>query len=405
MPTTAGSLALKDAYANQDSSVAKQLRAAGAIILAKANLSEWANFRSSISSSGWSAINGQTRNPYLLDHNPCGSSSGSAVAVSANLCTLAIGTETNGSIVCPAHANGIVGIKPTVGLISRSGIVPISFTQDTAGPMARSVKDAAICLSVLGAKDNNDSKTLVADRKVFLDYRPFLNPDGLSGKRIGVFLEATHFHQEVTDIFNGALEIMRKAGAEIIPLEKVVETGANKASFNVMLYEFKDGLNKYLAGLDPAIPIHSLEELIAFNTSHPSELQYFDQSLLIKAQEKGDLNSADYKASLEQMLQATRSNGIDKVMTTHKLDAIVAPTGSPAWLTNMEEGDLYLGGSSSPAAQSGYPNITLPMGFIDRLPVGISIFGSAWSEGQLIEIAYAFEQLTQIRRAPEFLVD
>ncbi|MDF1546606.1 MAG: amidase [Bacteroidales bacterium] len=403
METTAGSRALIGSHPLQDSWVAKKLKEAGAVILGKANLSEWANFRGNLSTSGWSGVGGLTKNPYILDRNPCGSSSGSGVSVSANLCMLAIGTETNGSIVCPSNNNGIVGIKPTVGLISRSGIIPISFTQDTPGPMARTVKDAAICLSVMTGIDSTDSKTLLSKDKSKKDYTQFLKIDGLKGKRIGLYKRPYGNHYKVDDLMNKTVDFLKSQGVEIIDIEKFTDESINSMSFQVMLYEYKDGLNKYFASLGENAPIKNVEDLIEFNKSDSIELRYFDQALLIMAQEKGDLKSAEYTESLTKMLKAIREEGIDKVMNENNLDAIIAPTGSPAWKTDLVNGDNYLLGSSSPAAISGYPSITVPMGFIDELPVGISFFGRAWSEPVLLEIAYAFEQATLQRRVPMFL--
>jgi len=405
MFTTAGSRALIGSKPLQDSQVATKLRAAGAIILAKANLSEWANFRANISSSGWSGHGGQTKNPYRLDRNPCGSSSGSGVAVSANMCMLAIGTETNGSIVCPSNNNGVVGIKPTVGLVGRSGIIPISFTQDTAGPMARTVRDAAICLGALTGIDERDSKTNESAGKTLTDYTTFLKKDGLKGKKIGLWTGCMGFHFKVDKMVREAVEVMKAQGAEVIEIEKISEENVGKEAFDVLLYEFKDGLNKYFDSLGADAPIKSLEALIEFNKKDDIELRYFDQNILEKAQALGDLNTPEYKTSLHKMLKACRENGIDKVMNENDLDAIVAPTGAPAWKTDLTIGDNYIGSSSSPAARSGYPNITVPMGFINELPVGISIFGRAWTEGVLLEVAYAYEQATKHRKAPEFLKD
>ena len=405
MFTTAGSRALIGSKPLQDSQVATKLRAAGAIILAKANLSEWANFRANISSSGWSGHGGQTKNPYRLDRNPCGSSSGSGVAVSANMCMLAIGTETNGSIVCPSNNNGVVGIKPTVGLVGRSGIIPISFTQDTAGPMARTVRDAAICLGALTGIDERDSKTNESTGKALTDYTTFLKKDGLKGKKIGLWTGCMGFHFKVDIMVREAVEVMKAQGAEVIEIEKISEENVGKEAFDVLLYEFKDGLNKYFDSLGADAPIKSLEALIEFNKKDDIELRYFDQNILEKAQALGDLNTPEYKTSLHKMLKACRENGIDKVMNENDLDAIVAPTGAPAWKTDLTIGDNYIGSSSSPAARSGYPNITVPMGFINELPVGISIFGRAWTEGVLLEVAYAYEQATKHRKAPKFLKD
>jgi amidase len=403
MPTTAGATALRNSYPKNDSWVARKLREAGAIIIAKSNLSEWANFRSKISSSGWSGVGGQTKNPYVLDRNPCGSSSGSGVAVSANLCVLAIGTETNGSIVCPSNNNGIVGIKPTVGLISRSGIIPISFTQDTPGPMARTVTDAALCLGILTGTDPADKKTLGSDGSIQTDYTKFLKKDGLKGKRIGLLKDAMGFHHKVDTLMDQTVKWLKSQGAEVVELTFHFDDNIENASLLVMLYEFKDGLNNYFKGLGKDAPVKSLKELIAFNKSDSVELRYFDQKLLEEAEEKGDLNSAAYKEALAKMLKGTREDGIDKLMSDNRLDAIMAPTGAPAWKTDLIDGDLYLGGNSSLAAISGYPNITVPMGFISDLPIGVSFFGRAWSEPILLEIAYAFEQGTKHRKPPKFL--
>lgn len=400
MHTTAGSRALEGSRPLKDSFVAKQLREAGAVILGKANLSEWANFRGDLSSSGWSGLGGQTKNPYILDRNPCGSSAGSAVAVSANLSVLAIGTETNGSIVCPSHANGIVGIKPTVGLVSRSGIIPISFTQDTAGPMARTVRDAAVCLGVLVGVDKEDIKTLESKDMYYEDYTVFLNSDGLKGKRIGWFKGPSGRHFKVDALMEETIKWMEGQGATIVPIDQLTDSGTGAHSFQVMLYEYKDGLNNYFASLGPDAPIKNLEELIAFNKKDSLELLYYDQKYLEQAQEKGDLDSEEYLEALASMKRKSREEGIDKVMEDNQLDAIVAPTGSPAWKTDWINGDSFHLGSSSPAAHAGYPNITLPMGMIGGLPVGISIFGTAWSEPKLLEIAYAFEQGTLKREAP-----
>jgi amidase len=403
MPTTAGSRALQESFPMKDSFVAQKLRDAGAIILGKANLSEWANFRGELSSSGWSGVGGQTRNPYVLDRNPCGSSSGSGAAVSANLTMFAIGTETNGSIVCPSHANGIVGIKPTVGLVSRSGIVPIAFSLDIAGPMARSVADAAIALGALTGIDADDSLTQGSMDKALTDYTSFLKADGLQGKRIGYFTGAAGRNFKVDTLMMEALRFMKANGAEIIEIDRVIAPGTGAHGYEVMLYEFKDGLNKYFQTLGPNASIKSLDELLAFNLADSIELQWYNQAYLVLASEKGDLSSAGYLAALKNMHKGAREEGIDLVMATHRLDAIVAPTGSPAWKTDLVNGDSFQLGSSSAAAYAGYPNITLPMGFVEKLPVGISIFGRAWSEPVLIEIAYAFEQGTKHRRVPGYL--
>jgi amidase len=404
MPTTAGATVLRNSFPKSDSFVARKLREAGAIIIAKSNLSEWANFRAKMSSSGWSGVGGQTRNPYVLDRNPCGSSSGSGVAVSANLCMIAIGTETNGSIVCPSNNNGIVGIKPTVGLISRSGIVPISFTQDTPGPMGRTVEDVALTLGALTGIDSSDSKTFASQGKYYTDYTRFLKKDGLQGKRIGLLKKSMGFSDKVDSLMNKAVRYLKSNGAEVVEIEFPKGMNYEDASFLVLLYEFKDGLNKYLAGPGNDSPVKNIKELIEFNKSDSIELKYFDQNILEQAEQKGDLNSAEYKKALATMTKATREDGIDKVMNAYNLDAIMAPTGSPAWKTDLLLGDHFVGGSSSLAAISGYPAITVPMGFIDDLPVGITFFGKAWNESVLLEIAYSYEQGTKHRKAPKYSI-
>lgn len=402
MPTTAGSRALKNSYPLHDSYLVRQLREAGAVIIGKANLSEWANFRGELSTSGWSGIGGQTKNPYDLSRNPCGSSSGSAVAFSANLCMLAIGTETDGSIVCPSHINGIVGIKPTVGLVSRTGVIPISFTQDTPGPMARTVRDAAICLGALTGVDSADSKTLAGEGKFYRDYTQFLKKDGIKGKRIGLYKGALGINYKVDSLFYQAVNLLKSQGAMIVEIDEIASGKVDNYSLEIMLFEYRDGLNKYFRSLGPEAPVKSIEELIAFNKSDSVELKYFNQRYLELAQKKGDLTTAEYRETLAKMLKGSREDGIDRVMNEHRLDAIIAPTGSPAWKTDLINGDSYQLGTSSPAARAGYPNITVPMGFIDDLPAGISFFGRAWSEPVLLEIAYAYETVTKHRKAPEF---
>jgi amidase len=404
MPTTAGATVLRNSFPKSDSYAAMKLREAGAVIIAKSNLSEWANFRAKMSSSGWSGVGGQTRNPYVLDRNPCGSSSGSGVAVSANLCMIAIGTETNGSIVCPSNNNGIVGIKPTVGLISRSGIVPISFTQDTPGPMGRTVEDVALTLGALTGIDSSDSKTFASQGKYFTDYTGFLKKDGLKGKRIGLSKKSMGFSDKVDTLMNKTIAYLRASGAVVVDIEFPKGLNYEDASYQVMLYEFKDGLNKYFAGPGSDSPVKDIKELIEFNKSDSVELRYFDQNILEQAERKGDLNSTEYKKALATMTKATREDGIDNVMNTYKLDAIMAPTGSPAWKTDLLLGDHFVGGSSSLAAISGYPAITVPMGFIDELPVGVTFFGRAWSESILLEIAYSYEQGTKHRKAPKYII-
>jgi len=403
MPCTAGARAMKDSYPLQDSPLAKQLRDAGAIVLGKTNLSEWANFHSNQSSSGWSGLGGQTKNPYILTHNPCGSSAGSGAATSANLCVFAIGTETNGSIICPSHSNGIVGIKPTVGLISRTGIIPISHTQDTGGPMARTVADAATALGLLTAQDNADDATLNPSRKALNDYRPFLNAKGLEGKRIGYYTKPlSKDSSEHSEIMREALKDIRAQGAIIIEIDTIIHRQASRNSFTVLLYEFKDGLNKYFKSLGPNARVKDLEDLIDKTFTDSIEMQYHDHLLLKRAQEKGTLQDKEYLNALAFIKKESRENGMDKIIDTHNLDAIVAPSGSPAWITSLENGDTFGIFSSSPAAIAGYPSITLPMGQINGLPVGISIFGKAWDEAKLIEIAYSYEQATHHRFKPRF---
>jgi amidase len=404
MPNSAGATALRNSYPLKDSYIVKKLREAGAVIIGKANLSEWANFRASMSSSGWSGVGGQTRNPYVLDRNPCGSSSGSGVAVAANLCMFAIGTETNGSIVCPSNNNGIVGIKPTVGLLSRTGIIPISFSQDTPGPMARTVTDAAIALGTMTGIDSSDSKTLVSEGEYLTDYSKFLIEDGVKGKRIGLQKKAMGFSDKVDSLIVNAVRWLKANGAEVIDIDFPEGANYESASFNVMVYEFRDGLNRYLAGLDGQTPVKDISGLIEFNKSDSVELRYFDQKILEMADKKGDLQTDEYKKALALMHKATREDGIDLIMNNEKLDAIMAPTGSPAWKTDLILGDHFVGGSSSLAAISGYPAITVPMGFINDLPVGVTFFGRAWSEPLLIQIAYSYEQGTKHRKAPNYLI-
>lgn len=402
MPCTAGSRALAKSFPLKDSYLVLKLREAGAVIIGKANLSEWANFRGELSSSGWSGVGGQAKNPYDLSRNPCGSSSGSAVAVSANLTMVAIGTETNGSIVCPSNANGIVGIKPTVGLVSRSGVIPISYTQDTPGPMARTVRDAAICLGAMTGVDQADGMTLASDGKSYTDYTQFLQDNALEGKRIGFFKESIGLNYKVDSLIYKAVEYMKSKGAVIIEIDRIADSKAEDYSFQVLLYEYKDGLNKYFQSLGAGAPIKSVEELIAFNKKDSVEMEFYNQRYLEMAQAKGDLNTAEYKEALAMMQKGMREDGIDRVMNLHRLDAIIAPTGSPAWNTDHTNGDSFQLGSSSPAALSGYPNISVPMGSVDGLPVGISFFGRAWSEPILLGIAYAYEMGTKHRMVPQF---
>jgi amidase len=404
MMTTAGSLALVGPPPAQDSFVAGQLRKAGAVILGKTNLSEWANSRSSHSTSGWSGRGGLTRNPYALDRNPCGSSSGSGVAVSANLCAVAVGTETDGSVVCPSSTNGVVGIKPTVGLISRSGIVPIAHSQDTAGPMARTVRDAAILLGAMAGVDPRDPATTASSGKAAPDYTKFLDPGGLRGARIGVARKYFGFSETVDKLMNEAIDAMKNAGAVIVdPADLASHGKLDDPEGIVLLYELKADLNAYLSGR-PGAPVRTLEDVIAFNDRNaPKEMPYFGQDLFLKAQDKGPLTSKEYLDALETDHLLSRKEGIDGTMDKFHLDAIVAPTGGPAWMTDLVNGDHFLGGSSSAAAVAGYPDITVPAGFIFGLPVGISFFGRAWSEPTLLKLAYSFEQTTKVRRPPGFL--
>jgi amidase len=404
MTTTAGSLALEGSVAPQDSYVAHRLREAGALILGKANLSEWANFRSTHSTSGWSSRGGQTRNPYALDRNPCGSSSGSAVAVAANLCSVAIGTETDGSIICPAQTNSVVGLKPTLGLVSRSGIIPIAHSQDTAGPMGRTVADVAITLGALAGVDPRDPATESSRGRSHADYAQFLDPDGLRGARIGVARNLAGFDDRVDRILASCLEAMAAAGAEIVdPADVETAKTLAETEFEVLLFEFKADLNAYLAGLGPDVPVHSLEEVIAFNEENRERVMpYFGQERMLLAQEKGPLSSEDYLKALETNHRLARTEGIDATLQKHQLDAIVAPSGGPACLIDWIKGDYGGGGSSSPAAVAGYPNLTVPAGYVFGLPVGMSFFGGAYQEPTLIRLAFAFEQATQVRRPPQF---
>jgi amidase len=405
MTTTAGSLALAGSVPPQDSFVAQKLRAAGAVILGKTNLSEWANFRGSLSTSGWSARGGQTRNPFVLDRNPSGSSSGSAVAVAANLCAVAVGTETDGSILSPASFTGIVGIKPTLGLISRAGIIPIAHSQDTAGPMARTVTDAAILLGALAGTDPGDSATAASDAKAERDYTRGLDADGLRGARLGVARAFFGFHPKVDALIEAALDRMKRLGAEIIDpvaLKKSPELEA--AELDVLRYEMKADMNAYLASLGPHAPVHTLKDIIAFNEQHPDqELLWFGQEELVKSEAKGPLTEQAYLDALVTCRRLAATEGIDAVMDKDRLDAIVAPTSTPAHVTDWLNGDHGLGDSTTPAAVAGYPSITVPAGQIFGLPVGISFFGRAWSEPKLLRVAFAFEQATQARRPPQFL--
>ncbi|HVI09980.1 MAG TPA: amidase [Candidatus Binatia bacterium] len=405
MMTTAGSLALLGSHAPQDSYVAKSLREAGAVILGKTNLSEWANIRSSHSTSGWSGRGGLTRNPYALDRNPCGSSSGTGAAISGNLCAVGIGTETDGSIVCPSSSNGLAGIKPTVGLVSRSGIVPISHSQDGAGPMCRTVRDAAILLGALTGIDSSDPATAASTGKSYRDYAQFCDPAGLKGARIGVARKYFGFNDAVDALLEESLEAMKKQGATLVDPADIETFGKfDDSELLVLLYELKADLNAYLARLGPDVPVHSLKEIIEFNQHNASrEMPYFGQDLFVKAEAKGPLTDKVYLEALEKNHRLARTEGIDALMDKHHLDAIVAPTGGPAWITDLVNGDHVAGGSSNAAAVAGYPNINVTAGYVSGLPVGISFFGRAWSEPVLIRLAYGFEQTVNARRSPRFL--
>jgi amidase len=405
--TTAGSLALLGVPVAQDAFVAARLRAAGAILLGKANMSEWANFRSTHSSSGWSARGGQAVNPYSLDRTPCGSSSGSASAIAANLATVSLGTETDGSILCPAGVNGVVGIKPTVGLTSRAGVIPIAHSQDTIGPFARTVADAAAVLSVIAGPDPRDPAT-GRQPAVPVDYAVSLTPDALRGARIGVAREVYFGYSPATDaLAETAIETMRALGAIIVDpadIPNAKEMNASEAELTGLLYEFKADLNAYLGGLPADAPVRSLADLITFNEARAAEeMPYFGQEILLLAQEKGPLTEQAYLDALAENHRLARTEGIDAILEREQLDALIMPTGGPAWKIDLVAGDHHTGGSAQPAALAGYPAISVPIGYVVGLPVGLTFMGRAYSEARLVQLAYAFEQATRARRAPRYV--
>ncbi|HKL15864.1 MAG TPA: amidase [Balneolaceae bacterium] len=402
MPTTAGSFFLEGSIPPNDAFIVSKLRDAGAVILGKTNLSEWANFHSSFSSSGWSALGGQVHNPYEVSRNPCGSSAGSGVAASANLATITIGTETNGSIVCPSNANGIVGMKPTVGLWSREGIIPISYTTDSAGPMTRTVRDAAILLGALAGPDTGDPLSVEAAEHVQEDYTQYLNADGLQGKRIGFYTGPMGNHFRVDTLMNETIRTLERLGATVIEIDDITRENIGGDAFQVLLHEFKDGVNDYLESLNNDAIISSMEEMAEQIRNSPTATELFDRNLILTAAETEGTDSDEYQDARERMLRVSREEGIDRVMDENNLDALVSPTGSPAWKTDLILGDNFQLSSSSPSARAGYPIISLPMGSIDGMPVGVSFFGRAWSEPVLLEIAYSFEQNTDHRLVPQF---
>jgi amidase len=404
MTTTAGSLALLDSKPAGDAFIVQKLRHAGAVILGKANLSEWANFRSTRSSSGWTSQGGQTRNPYALDRNPSGSSSGSAAAVSANFCAAAVGTETDGSVVSPSSLCGVVGIKPTIGLVSRSGIIPLAHSQDTAGPMGRTVADAAALLYGMAGTDTKDTSSSAYADRLMRGYKSLLDKGGLKGARIGVARTFFGFHEKVDRLMEEVIASLKSEGAVIVdPAEITPKERYGDAEYEVLLYEFKADLNTYLASR-PRSTVKTLKDLIAFNEEHRKEVMpYFEQEIFLMAEKKGDLTSTDYLKALETCRRLSRTEGIDKALKDHNLEAVIAATDGPAWVTDLVTGDHFLGGSSTPAAVSGYASITLPAGYVFGLPVGVSFISGAFSEPRLITLAYAFEQATKHRRPPRFL--
>jgi amidase len=406
MSTTAGSLALEGSIAARDAFIVERLRAAGAVILGKTNMSEWANFRSTRSTSGWSGRGGLVKNPYALDRNPCGSSSGTGAAIAANFAAIGVGTETDGSIICPSAAASLVGIKPTLGLVSRSGIIPIAHSQDTAGPMARTVEDAATLLGVLAGEDPRDGATTNPRRPQADAFRLALDPDGLRGARIGVARAKLFGYSDAADrLTEAAIEDLRKLGAVIVDPADIPHVGDYDASeLDVLSYEFKTDLDVYLRGLGPSARVHSLADVIAFNDANRDrEMPFFGQELMLQAQRKGPLTEKAYRDALDKNHRLSRREGIDAVMGRLRLDAIVTPSGSPPWTTDLINGDHVLGSSTTPAAVAGYPSITVPAGFAFGQPVGLSFIGRAWSDALLVKFAYAYEQATRRRRPPAFL--
>lgn len=402
MATTAGSLALASLHPQRDAFLVQRLREAGAVILGKTNLSEWANFRSSQSTSGWSAQGGQTRNPYALDRNPCGSSAGTGAAISANLAAVGIGTETDGSIVCPSAVNGLVGLKPTVGLVSRDGIVPISFSQDTAGPMTRSVADAAVLLGAIAGRDPADAATAARPGLAVYDYAARLKPDALRGARLGVLRSRLTENPAMAAALDAAVQALRQAGATVVEAQIPTDGQWDADEQTLLLYEFKAGLARYLAAHDA--PLRDLDALIAFNRENAArEMPHFGQELFEQAAAKGGLNAPEYIAARTRARRLAGPLGIDAALQAQQLDALIAPTTGVAWVTDPVHGDDFPGGNYGAAAVAGYPSLNVPMGNINGLPVGLLFMGTAWSEPRLLELGYAYEQLTGARKPPRFL--